>query len=59
MTKIRTTIEIDRDLWTKFSHYVLDKHGTTKKRSFELGQILSAHLQSQKNRENRSAGRRR
>ncbi|MDG6934083.1 MAG: hypothetical protein JRN68_05245 [Nitrososphaerota archaeon] len=36
MTKTKTSISLDKEVWTTFLLYCLEKHGSTRKASEEL-----------------------
>lgn len=40
----RTTIVIDEELWKRLLRYVFEKHGSSKKVSFEIEQAVKEYL---------------
>lgn len=44
MTKRRTTILVDDDMWKRFLSYVVKKHGTAKKASVEVENAVREYL---------------
>ena len=45
MAKIKTCFTIDEDLYKKFQIFVIMKHGTKKKISFEVENALREYLE--------------
>lgn len=44
MTKRRTTVVVDDDLWKRFLSYIVKKHGTAKKASVEVENAVREYL---------------
>jgi hypothetical protein len=44
MTKRRTTVLVDDDLWKRFLTYVVKKHGSAKKASIEIENAVKEYL---------------
>ena len=44
MTKVKTSVSIDKEVWTAFLLYCLEKYGNTRKASEELQNALMEHM---------------
>lgn len=48
MSKRKTTILVDEDLWIDFVTFVMKKHGTSKKTSEEIENAMRDYLKKSK-----------
>jgi len=55
LTKVKTSISIDKEVWTAFLLYCLEKHGNTRKASEELQNALMEHMKRNPLRQEKSA----
>ncbi|MDG6929129.1 MAG: hypothetical protein JRN39_06525 [Nitrososphaerota archaeon] len=44
MPKVKTSVSLDRELWTSFLLYCLRKYGNTRKASEELQRAIEDHI---------------
>ncbi|MEM0288127.1 MAG: hypothetical protein QXG05_08190 [Nitrososphaerota archaeon] len=44
MRKVKTSISLDKDVWTEFLVYCLRKYGSTRKASEELQKALQDYM---------------
>jgi predicted double-glycine peptidase len=52
MTKHKTSISIDREIWKEWTKFVIDKTGSSRKASMELENAMKEYMENHKYKAN-------